>query len=161
MLDLDETFYKAFQGYFEDHDTISSSIKNVPLLQNSRKRLGGYTESWRASWCWILMKVSAKLPWDILNTLTPSPASPRTSLSSKTPWKDLEDRWSLDKLPDVRFWWNFQYSFPGIILVPWHHQQLNQECPCPARLQEETCRIGEVLTMFLMSNLDESFSKAF
>ena len=49
------------------------------------------------------MKLSVKLPWDILSTLTPSPDLPRTSLSSKTPGKDLEDRLSLDKLPDVRF----------------------------------------------------------
>ena len=47
------------------------------------------------------MKLSVKLPWDILGTLTPSLASSITSLSSKTPGRDLEDRWSLDKLPDV------------------------------------------------------------
>ena len=33
--------------------------------------------------------------------LDTSPAPSRTSLSSKTPGSDLEDRWSLDKLPDV------------------------------------------------------------
>ena len=43
--DLDETFCKAFQGYFKDPNIISSSIKNIPLLQDSRKRLGGYMES--------------------------------------------------------------------------------------------------------------------
>ena len=32
MLDLDETFCKASLGYFEDPDTISSSIKNIPGL---------------------------------------------------------------------------------------------------------------------------------
>ena len=47
------------------------------------------------------MKLSVKLPWDILSTLTP-PLSPSiTSLSSKTPGRDLEDRWILDKVPDV------------------------------------------------------------
>ena len=33
--------------------------------------------------------------------MTPSPAASGTSLSSKTSGRDLEDRWSLDKLPDV------------------------------------------------------------
>ena len=41
MLDLDETFSKASLGYFEYPDTISSSTKNIPLLKESRKRLGG------------------------------------------------------------------------------------------------------------------------
>ena len=40
------------------------------------------------------MKLSVKLPWDILSTLTPSPAPSRTSLSSKTLVKDLEDMWN-------------------------------------------------------------------
>ena len=47
------------------------------------------------------MKLSVKLPWDILGTLTPSLASSITSLSSKTPGRDLEVMQSLDKLPDV------------------------------------------------------------
>ena len=47
------------------------------------------------------MKLSVKLPKDILDTLTPSLASSITSLSSKTPERDLEDRWSLDKLPYI------------------------------------------------------------
>ena len=42
-----------------------------------------------------------KLPCDFLGTLTPSLGSLRTSRSSKTPGRDLEDRWSLDKLSDV------------------------------------------------------------
>ena len=45
MLDLDETFSKASLGYFENPDTISSSIKNICVLHDSRKRLGGYMES--------------------------------------------------------------------------------------------------------------------
>ena len=47
------------------------------------------------------MKLSVKLPWDILSTMTPSPAPSRTSTSSKTPGRDFEDRWSLDEVPDV------------------------------------------------------------
>ena len=38
------------------------------------------------------MKLSVKLLTDIMSTLT---------LSSKSPVKDLEDRWSLDRIPDV------------------------------------------------------------
>ena len=38
------------------------------------------------------MKLSVEIPKDILSTLTHSPASSRTSLSSKTPARDLEDR---------------------------------------------------------------------
>ena len=47
MLDLDETFSKASLGYFEYPDTISSSssIKNITVLQDSRKRLGENLES--------------------------------------------------------------------------------------------------------------------
>ena len=47
------------------------------------------------------MKLSIKLPMDIMSTLTSSPAPSRTSTSSKTPGRDLEDRWSLDEVPDV------------------------------------------------------------
>ena len=47
------------------------------------------------------MKLSGKLPRDIMSTQMPSPAPSRTSLSSKTPGRDFEDRWSLDEVPDV------------------------------------------------------------
>ena len=47
------------------------------------------------------MKLSVKLPWDILSTQTPPPSPSRTSLSSKTTGRDLDDRWSLDELHDV------------------------------------------------------------
>ena len=39
MLDLDETFSKASLGYIEYLDTIFSSIKNISILQDSRKDL--------------------------------------------------------------------------------------------------------------------------
>ena len=106
------------------------------------------------------MKLSVNLPWDILVTLTPSLASSRTSLSSKTPGRDLEDLWSLYKLPDVGSWWNFEKIFTEVLWVPWHHLHLNEEHPCPQRLQEETCRIDGVLTNFLMLDIDETVSKA-
>ena len=45
------------------------------------------------------------------------------------------------------------------MLAPiWHHHQVHQECPCPPRLQEKTWRTGGVLTWFLMSDLDQSFT---
>ena len=47
------------------------------------------------------MKLTVKLPWDILTTLTTSPPPYGTSLSTKTPGGDLKNRWSLDNLPDV------------------------------------------------------------
>ena len=47
------------------------------------------------------MKLSVKLPMDIMSTLTPSPAPSRTAMSSKTPGRDLADRWRLDEVLDV------------------------------------------------------------
>ena len=47
------------------------------------------------------MKLSVKLPRDILTSLTLSLAPSKTFLSFKTPGRDLDDRWSLDMLPDV------------------------------------------------------------
>ena len=47
------------------------------------------------------MKHSEKHSRDIVSILIPSPAPSRTSLSSKTSGRDLEDRWSLDEVPDV------------------------------------------------------------
>ena len=47
------------------------------------------------------MKLSVKLPWDILSPLNPPLSPSRTSLSSKAPGRDLDDRGSLDELHDV------------------------------------------------------------
>ena len=47
------------------------------------------------------MKLSVELLMDIMSTLTISPVPSRTSMSSKTPGRDLEDRWSLDEVPTV------------------------------------------------------------
>ena len=38
---LDDTFCKDSDGYYESSDNFSSSIKNIHVLQDSRKRLGG------------------------------------------------------------------------------------------------------------------------
>ena len=47
------------------------------------------------------MKLSVKLPVDVPNILTPSPPRSGPSMSSKTLGRDLEDRLSLDKVPEV------------------------------------------------------------
>ena len=62
------------------------------------------------------MKLVVKLPLDILSTLRPSPVPSTISLSSKTPGKDFEDRWSLDKFSDVG---SFQGSIPAPSSFDW------------------------------------------
>ena len=47
------------------------------------------------------MKLSQKLLKDDPFNLTPLPGSSGASISSKTPGRDLEDGWSLDRVPDV------------------------------------------------------------
>ena len=85
------------------------------------------------------------------------PSFSGTSTSSKTPGRDLEDRWSLYKVSDVWYWWNFHRNFWRIIHIIWHqllvHQeslQVHQEFLSLPRLQEETWRTGGVLTGFLL-----------
>ena len=114
----------------------------------------------KAFWCPIFMKLSGKLLYDVLIHLRPSPGASGTSMSSKTPGRDLEDRWSLDRLPDVQYSWNFQGSFFRMFSTIWDHYKVHQEPPRPPRPQEETWRTGGVLTGFLMSNLHETFRKA-
>ena len=48
------------------------------------------------------MKLSQKLLMSVPINLTPSPVSLGMSMSSWTPVKDLEDRLSLDMVPDDR-----------------------------------------------------------
>ena len=86
------------------------------------------------------MKLSGKLPMGCPSPLTPFPTLSGTSMSSKTPGRDLKDMGSLDRVQDVWSSWNFQGSFIGVALAPWHHFQLCQEPPCPPRIQEETWR---------------------
>ena len=43
------------------------------------------------------MKFSVKLAMKVLKLLTQTPAPSGSSMSSKTPGRDLEDRWSLDE----------------------------------------------------------------
>ena len=84
--------------------------------------------------CSILMKLLQKLPKDASFYLTPSPCSSGTSMSFKTPWRDLYDRWSLYSAPDVQSWWKFHWSFHRMPPSIWHHLQVYQEPPCPPRL---------------------------
>ena len=106
------------------------------------------------------MKLSQKLLIDVSSHLTPSPGPSGMSVSSKTPGRDLEDRWRLDMVPDVRSWWNFHRHFWWMFPPIWHHLHVHQEFPCPPRLQEETFRTG-VLTWFLISDLDETFTDTY
>ena len=64
-------------------------------------------------------------------------------------------------VPYVRSWWNFHRHFWWMFPPIWHHLQVHQECPCPPRLQEETWRTGGVLTWFLMSDPDETFTDTY
>ena len=80
MLDLDETFTEASEVLSLSYDTTSRFIRNLHILQDSRRRLEGPVESWQ---------------------MTPPPGSSGTSTSSKTPGRDLEDRRSLDRVSAV------------------------------------------------------------
>ena len=106
------------------------------------------------------MKLSVKLPVGAPNILTPYLPRSGTSMSSKTPGRDLEDRLRLDKVPEVGSWWNFLWSFLLMIISSWHHPHPGQEPPYPPRLQEGTYRTDWVLTRFLKSDLDETFCEA-
>ena len=47
---------------------------------------------------WIIIKLSGNVPMGILDPPAPTPAPSGTSMSSKTPGRDFDDRCSLDKL---------------------------------------------------------------
>ena len=102
MVNLDENFTESSKDCSLLSDTISRFIRNLHVLQDSRKRLRGQVESWQGSWSWILMQLSQKLPMDAPSYMTPSPCSSGSSMSSKTPGRDLVDMWSLDRVPDVQ-----------------------------------------------------------
>ena len=104
------------------------------------------------------MKLSQKLLMDVSSHLKPYPGPSGMSMTSKTPGRDLEERWSLDMVPYVRSWWNFCRHFWWMFPPIWHHLQIYQECPCPPQLWEETSSTGGVLTWFLMSDHYETFT---
>ena len=82
LFDLDETFKDISDECSLPSDTISRSIRNVHVLQDSRKRLGGQVESWHGSWCQILMKLPKMLLMDVPSYLTPSPGPSGIIISS-------------------------------------------------------------------------------
>ena len=88
----EETFWKGgvLTGS-HSFDPNTRSIKIIPVLQDSRKKLRGEVESWRGFWCWILMKISQKLHKDAPFYLSPMPGGSGSSMSSKTPGRDLEE----------------------------------------------------------------------
>ena len=60
LMDIDEIFRKASLLYCLTSDTIKKVVRNLHVLQDSRKRLGGQAESWWGFCCRILMKFSGK-----------------------------------------------------------------------------------------------------
>ena len=115
MSNLDETFTEVSKWCPLLSDTISRFIRNLHVLQDSRKRLRGQVESWQGSWRSILMKISQKLPMTAPSYPTPSPGLLGTSTSSKTPERDLKGRWRLAWVPDVQSWWKCHRSFKRML----------------------------------------------
>ena len=154
--------------------------KNLHILQDSRGRLGGQVEPWQGFCCFQVFQEPPHPPrlqeetWrtggvltgfvmlDLNETCTEK--SERWSLSydtsSKTPGRDLEEMWSLDRVSDVGSWWSFHRSFWRMIPIIWHQLQVHQEPPCPPILQDENWWIGWVLTRFLILVQDETFTES-
>ena len=107
----------------------------------------------------LFSTLSGKLPRGCPSP-TPFLTLSGTSMSSKTPGRDLKDMGSLDRVQDVGSSWNFQGCFLGVALAPWHHFQLCHEPPCLPRLQEKTWRTWRVLVGFKMFDLHETFRDA-
>jgi len=141
-------FHRSFWSMFLSYDTNSRFIRNLHVLQDSRKRLRGQVESWQGFWCWILMKLSQKLLKDDPYHLTPSPSSSGISISSMTQGRYFEGRWCLYRVSIVGSWWNFHRSFWSMIPIIWLHLQVHQEPPFPLILQEETWWTDGVLMGF-------------
>ena len=98
------------------------------------------------------MKLSPNILRTKLDLLTPQGGVLGSTMSSKTPGGNLEDRRSLDRLFLNQSLSNLQEIFLGIFQPFQHHLQVSQEHPWPPRLQEETWRTGRVLTGFLSTN---------
>ena len=101
------------------------------------------------------MKFFGKLPMDIMITQTPSQDPSRTSKSSKTPVRDLEDgvlrRFLMLDLDET-----FSKASDGYYEYP---DTISCSMSCPPILQEETWKIHRVFMRFLMLDLDETFRK--
>ena len=103
------------------YDTISKFVRNLLVLQDSWKRLGGEVESWQGSWCWIWINFHSNfiglihVIWNHLQVHQELPCplrlqegslrTPSAGLSgtSKSPERDLEDR--------SRLRWNLHNNF--------------------------------------------------
>ena len=105
------------------------------------------------------MKLSQNIPRTMLDLLTPQGGVSGTSMSSKTPGGNLEDRRSLDRLFVNKSSSKLQETFLGMYQPFQHHLKVSQEHPCPPRLQEETWRTEGVLTGFLSTNHLQTCSK--
>ena len=99
----DDGSWWNFKGSFSRMFSISRFIRNPHVLQDSRKRLGGQGESWQGSWWFILMKLSGKLSKNVSYQLTPPSGSSWTTMSFKTPGRDLVDRVGLGRVSTVIF----------------------------------------------------------
>ena len=115
MLDLDETLTEAFEVWSLSSDTTTRIIRNLHVLKDFRKRPGGQVESWQGSWCYILMKLLKDDPYQ----LKPPPGSSENPIFFKTPGRNLEDKWSLDRVPDEGSRWNFHRSFIRTLPFIW------------------------------------------
>ena len=106
-----QTCRKYSLVYFNPSNTISKCVRNIHVLQDSRRTLGGQEESWRPFNAPIVMKLSQNIPRTMLDLLTPQGGVSGTSMSSKTPVGYLEDRLSLDALLMHQSSWNFHQTF--------------------------------------------------
>ena len=167
-MSLDEVSVDGYWWNFQE--SIFTILSNIWHHQKSRQeppcppRL--QEETWRTGWVLMGFLLSdldeifrnASLLYCL--TYDTIKKSSGTSMSSKTPGRDLEDRVSLDGLSLIRFWWNFQESFSMIISNKLQTPKHYQEPPCPPRLQEETWRTGWVWTGFFWSDFGVIFRKA-
>ena len=142
---LDENFTEASRWCYLLSDTISRFIRDLHVLQVSRKRLRGKVESWLGSW-WKYHRSFKRM----LSSIWPSLW---TFTSFKTPGGDLEDSWGLDRVTDVLSWWKLHRSFLRILPSAWYLLKVQQEPTHSPRLQEDTQRIGGVLIGLLMKKL--------
>ena len=82
------------------------------------------------------MKFSPNILRTKLDLLTPQGGVLGSTMSSKTPGGNLEDRRSLDRLFVNQSTSNLQETFLGMVQPFWHHLQVSQEQTCSPRLQE-------------------------
>ena len=90
MTDFYETWNLSLLSSNEHIKTWSRTqapVRNLHVLQNSRKRLGGQVESSKDSWCSMSVNISEKLLYDCLSNLEPFTGASGTFMSP-TLWKD-------------------------------------------------------------------------